>query len=100
MSCHPVVSLSLVKEVRRGASTDSFKSSGKTYENDKCFSIIYDSDFKTLDLVCLTSGEADIWINGISALRHHTSMLIPYLCSILIPMSLFRHGSNAVCSSR
>jgi len=101
VSCCPVVPLSLVKEVRKGASTDSFKSSGKTYENDKCFSIIYDSDYKTLDLVCLTVDEAEIWANGIGALRHHTGMLHLYLCSILVPASLmFRHSSNEVCSSR
>lgn len=65
-----------MKEVRKGASTDSFKSSGKTYEDDKCFSVIYDSDFKTLDLVCQTADEAEIWINGVKALRHHTGMLL------------------------
>ena len=68
------VLLSSVKEARRGASTDGFKSSGKTFEADKCFSIIYGSDFKTLDLVCQNTNEADIWTNGIKALKHHTGM--------------------------
>jgi len=61
-----------VKEARRGASTDGFKSSGKTFENDKCLSIIYGSDFKSLDLVCQNADEAEIWTKGIKALKHHT----------------------------
>ena len=69
-----LVLLSLVKEVRKGANTEGFKSSGKTYEDDKCFSIIYDSDFKTVDLVCQNAEEAAIWVNGIKALKHHTGM--------------------------
>ena len=68
------VLLSSVKEARKGASTDGFKSSGKTFEADKCFSVIYGSDFKTLDLVCQNADEADIWTNGIKALKHHTGM--------------------------
>ena len=69
-----LVLLSMVKEARRGANTEGFKSSGKTYEDERCFSIIYGSDYKTLDLVCQNADEARIWINGIKALKHHTGM--------------------------
>ena len=72
--CVLLVTLSAVKEIRRGANTDGFKSSGKTFETDRCFSIIYGSDFKMLDLVCQNTDEAQIWTNGIKALKHHTGI--------------------------
>ena len=70
-----LVLLSSVKEARSGANTEGFKSSGKTYEHEKCFSIIYGSDFKTLDLVCQNVDEAEIWTKGVKALKHHTGIL-------------------------
>nr|XP_027194064.1 inactive phospholipase C-like protein 1 [Dermatophagoides pteronyssinus] len=59
-----------IREVRRGKNTDVLKNSEitGTYKEDCTFSIIYGDDFETIDLIALSSTEANIWVTGLNFL--------------------------------
>lgn len=64
------VPIKSIREVRRGKNTDVLKNSDitGTYKEDCTFSIIYGDDFETIDLIALSSTEANIWVTGLNFL--------------------------------
>ncbi|XP_046908181.2 LOW QUALITY PROTEIN: inactive phospholipase C-like protein 1 [Dermatophagoides farinae] len=59
-----------IREVRRGKNTDVLKNPEITgiYKEECSFSIIYGDDFESIDLIALSSVEANIWVTGLNFL--------------------------------
>ncbi|GIY53336.1 hypothetical protein CDAR_39572 [Caerostris darwini] len=59
-----------MKEVRMGRTTDVLRSKeiSWTYSEDCAFSIIYNDNFESLDLIASTPDEANIWVTGLNLL--------------------------------
>ncbi|KAK9500321.1 hypothetical protein O3M35_001604 [Rhynocoris fuscipes] len=71
-----------VKEIRPGRSSKDFErwpEEAKRMENQRCFVIIYGSEFKlkSLSIAALSEKECDIWIRGLRCLVEDT-ILAPY----------------------
>ncbi|OTF81551.1 hypothetical protein BLA29_010356 [Euroglyphus maynei] len=60
----------IIREVRRGKNTDVLKNTEITsmYKEECSFSIIYGDDFESIDLIALSSTEANIWVTGLNFL--------------------------------
>ncbi|KAF8794714.1 Inactive phospholipase C-like protein 2 like protein [Argiope bruennichi] len=59
-----------MKEVRMGRTTDVLRSKeiSWTYSEDCAFSIIYNDNFESLDLIASSPDEANIWVTGLNLL--------------------------------
>ncbi|XP_035213291.1 inactive phospholipase C-like protein 1 isoform X2 [Stegodyphus dumicola] len=59
-----------MKEVRMGRTTDVLRSKeiAWTYSEDCAFSIIYNDNFESLDLIASSPDEANIWVTGLNVL--------------------------------
>ena len=64
------VPIKSIREVRRGKNTDVLKNPEITgiYKEECSFSIIYGDDFESIDLIALSSVEANIWVTGLNFL--------------------------------
>ncbi|XP_062504200.1 inactive phospholipase C-like protein 2 isoform X2 [Corticium candelabrum] len=59
------ISITSVKEIRRGQNTETFQKHGKAFDADRSFSVIYSDDYLSLDLVANSQDEASVWIEGL-----------------------------------
>lgn len=59
-----------MKEVRMGKSTEVLRSKeiSGNYSEDCAFSIIYNDNFESLDIIASTPDEANIWVTGLNVL--------------------------------
>lgn len=59
-----------MKEVRMGRTTDVLRNKeiSWAYSEDCAFSIIYNDNFESLDLIASSPDEANIWVTGLNAL--------------------------------
>ena len=68
----PSVAVKQIQEVRRGRSTDSFKSASQaaSFPEETCFSLIYLDGGKhlALDLVAVSGSDAEAWVTGLETL--------------------------------
>ncbi|XP_054714785.1 inactive phospholipase C-like protein 2 [Uloborus diversus] len=64
------ISIRCMKEVRMGRTTDVLRSReiSWTYSEDCAFSIIYNDNFESLDLIASSPDEANIWVTGLNVL--------------------------------
>lgn len=63
-----------------GRTTDVLRSKeiAWTYSEDCAFSIIYNENFESLDLIASTPDEANIWVTGLNLLINATKCKIIY----------------------
>lgn len=81
-----------MKEVRMGRTTDVLRSKeiAWTYSEDCAFSIIYNDNFESLDLIASTPDEANIWVTGLNLLINATKCKIIFYDEFLYNVCIKR----------
>jgi hypothetical protein len=78
------IAVKQIQEVRRGRSTDSFKSSSlaATFPEETCFSVIYLEGGKhlSLDLVAVSGSDCEAWVTGLETLIKEKGWMTIYDC--------------------